>query len=121
MNIFKSILFFGWNSCSWLFCHTMNWILHIYFFEDPHRAKMLYLVIQESITGKKSGSKRIFNCYTIKKNAYLVHLPKLLKAAVFHKCDLPLTRNSPYFTNSNNIPTAKHPLILQMKTPFFFN
>ena len=59
-------------------------------------------------------------CYTINKSIRLVYLPKLLKAAVFHKYVLvSLIRNSLYFTKSNKIPIYEHPLVLLMKTGLF--
>lgn len=59
-------------------------------------------------------------CYTINKNIKLVYLPKLLKAAVFHKYVLvSLIRNSLYFTKSNKVPIYEYPLVLLMTLGLF--
>lgn len=50
----------------------------------------------------------------------MVYLPKLLKAAVFHKYVLvSLIRNSLYFTKSNKISIHEHPLVLLMTLGLF--
>lgn len=95
----------------------MNWILSNYHFLSRSPWNQGVLSSHSWIDQEKSGSEQIFKCYTIEKNAWLVYLPKLLKAAVFHThVLLPLTRNSSPFSKSKNTPISEHPSVLQMET-----
>lgn len=101
----------------------------ITFFQDPHRTKCCIWAFMNQLQ-EKSVSEQTFNVIML----YNAHCSNVIPSKrmpswftyrnywklQFRKYVLiTLTRNSPYFTTSNNIPISEHPLVLQMKTLVF--